>query len=91
MKDKKIIFYRLMCFGLGAASYIFIFFSWIVGLISAIASIVFGFLYGKNEKRRDGLVTAGLILSGVYVLVYILVIIIGAAYFSSLKISPFGK
>ena len=91
MKDKKIIAYRLLCFFLGIAAYIFIFFSWIAGLISAVASIVFGFLYGKNEKKRNGLVTAGLIISGIFVLIYLLVFIIGAAYFSSIGVKPFGK
>ena len=91
MNDKKIIAYRLLCFGLGVAAYIFIFFSWIVGLISAVASIVLGFLFGKNCKKTDRLVVAGLIISGVYVLIYLLVFLIGAAYFSSLGISPFRK
>ncbi|MGN0240916.1 MAG: hypothetical protein ACI4CS_04440 [Candidatus Weimeria sp.] len=91
MKDKKIITYKLLCFFLGIAAYILIMFSWIAGLASAVASIVFGFLYGKNEKKRNGLVTAGLIISGVFVLIYLLVFIIGAAYFSSLDIKPSGK
>lgn len=91
MKDKKIIAYRLLCFFLGVAAYILIFFNWIAGLIAAVASIVFGFLFGKNERKRNKLVTAGLILSGIYVLVYLLVFVIGAAYYSSLGISPFGK
>ncbi len=91
MNDKKIIAYRLLCFFLGIAAYIFIFFSWIAGLASAVASIVFGFLYGKNEKKRNRMVTAGLIMSGIFALIYLLVFVIGAAYFSSLGISPFGK
>lgn len=88
MNDKKIIAYRLLCFGLGVAAWILIIFNWIIALISAIVSIVCGFLYGKNKKDRDRLVTAGIIISGIFVLIYVLVFIIGAVYLSSLKINP---
>lgn len=88
MHDKKAMIFRLLCFVLSIASLLLSCLLWYLGLASAVASIACGFLYGKYEKKTDRLVVCGMIISALYILVYILVFVIGAAYFSDLDISP---
>lgn len=89
--DRKINAYRLLCFSLSIAALLLSCLRWYLGLSAAIASVVFAFLHGKHTKKNDPLVITGLVISVMYIFVYILVLIIGASYMSGLKISPFRK
>lgn len=87
--DRKILVYKILCLALSIAALLLSCLRWYLGLASAVASVVFAFLHGKNSVKNDRLVICGLVIAVCYIFVYILVFIVGASYFSSLNISPF--
>ena len=86
-KDDKEKLVSLGCLLLGIMAYPLTCF-WYLGLLCAIGSLLLGFYYGKLESGIDRKVIAGLVLSGLYLVMVLLFGLLIGMYWGRLGINP---
>lgn len=74
---------------LGILSYALLCVFWVLGIISALASVILGFYYGKLTSKTNRVVVTGMVMSAMNLAVVILFLIFAASYLGTLNINPF--